>query len=175
MGIGHGADEAVRPVEGIGGNLHGHFAQVCRHFVRVGVDRQGGVKGVGAEADPLQSGDLVGHVPPQLQNSHDPGAADANGAVFGFCFRGGLAVGIVGGALVVGRQDVLYVLHRDFALGNQGPGDVVAFRRELSVRTIPADGPGIEVAAHEPGTGGVVHMVGVTVGAKSQPGVEPAV
>ena len=173
--IGQGADETAGPVEVLGGGIQGHVAEIPGHLRHVGIDGQQGVKGGGAVTDPLDPLDGVGHVAADLAQGHDAGAVDADGAVHA-PLAGILAgIGVEGRALIVGGEQILHVLHRHLPVRHQAPGDVVALRRELGPLAVPAVGVGRQIAAHEPGPGRIIDVVGVGAGAEDIPGIEGAV
>ena len=122
-GICHGGDHAAGPVEAVGGDLAGSVGKVSGGGVDVGVERHHRVQRVGGVGDPLNGAGLFRHIGTQLQQGYKIVAVDADGAVG--TLHAALAIAgirVVGRALIMGRQYVLYILRRDLLLRHQAPG-----------------------------------------------------
>ena len=172
-GVRHGGDNAVRPVEAVGGHLAVCRGEIDRRLVHIGVERNKGVEHVGAEGHPFQDADGFVAVRTDLGERKEIVPVDPDGPQFalvqGFAAGG---VGIVHGALIVGRQHVLYVFHRDLALRRHAEGDVVGEGRKVRIRAVPEIGVLVEIPLDIPGAGRVVDVVRIAVAAESRAGVE---
>ena len=172
-GVAQRGDDAVLPVEVLGGHAGGGVLQILRGGIDVRVERHEGVERVGTVGDPLQGAAGLRTVRADLHDGQLALTVDADRAehVAGV-FVAQLAVRIVGGALVVRAEHVLDVLDGDLAFRLAGPRDVVAHRLVVGVRTVPHLVVRVEEALHDPGARRVVDVVGVGVGAERVARVE---
>ena len=175
VGIGQGIDQAAVPIEVVCGHVLRHIRQVFGQAGHLGIHRQHRVEAGRAEADPLNALGLFRHPIANLANGHHTGAVNANGPVNALSGVLCLGIGVIGCTLIVGRENVLHVLHRHLALRHKGPGDVVTGGRKIRMLPFPAVAGGAEHLAHKPGPGGIVNMVGIRVGAEAVPGIEHAI
>ena len=147
--------------------------QVFRNLRNPGIDGQAHIEGVGGEADPLHGGAVGVHTGPQLVDGQQVRPVDADGAVGAPHFAVAVGgVGIIGGALVVGGQQIFHILNGDLPLGPDAPGQIVIGGAVVRLRSVPDKGVGKQIAQHEPGPGSIVGMVRIRMGAKGGPGVE---
>ena len=151
------------------------MADIGRHFSDVCVQRQHGGKGRRAEAQPFHTLQLAGHAAANLADGGDAGAVDADGAVHAAFAAVLIGIGVKGRALIMRREEIFHILHRDLAIGHQRPGNIVALGAELGVRAVPAVGQGTEESPHEPGARGVVDVIHVGVRAENVARVEGTV
>ena len=101
--VGQSGDETADPVEAAGIGVGAGAAQVLRDLGHLRIDGQGHVKGVGAEAEPLDGGAVGRLSGPDAVDGQQVCPVDTNWPVL--APEAGIsvaAVGIVGGALVVG-------------------------------------------------------------------------
>ena len=173
MGVGHGRDEAVCPVEALGSDLRIRVGQVVGHLVNVGEEGDKRVEGVGAVGHPLQRARLGAGVGSQLHGGKLSVAVDADGAIQSAGrVSAATAVRVERRALIVQREGILDVFHGDLALGHATPGDVVVLGAEVGVGAVPGVASRVEEALHGPSARGVVHVVSVACAAKGLAGVE---
>ena len=175
VGIGQGIDQAAVPIEVVCGHVLRHIRQVFGQAGHLGIHRQHRVEAGRAEADPLNALGLFRHPIANLANGHHTGAVNANGPVNALSGVLCLGIGVIGCTLIVGRENVLHILHRHLALRHKGPGDVVTVGRKIRMLPFPAVAGGTEHLSHKPGPGGIVNMVGIRVGAEAVPGIEHAI
>ena len=170
--IGHGCDHTAHPVEVLGGDFSGGSGQVAGCRIYVSVERSQYIKCIGCKRQPLDRLALRAH----LDQSHDIITVDANGTVCSaHSFIPIRSIRIIGGSLIMGRQHVFYILHRDLLLRHHAPGQIIRKWRVLRIRTIPTFRPGIQGPQHVPGSCGIVYMVRIVMAAKGISGRKAAV
>ena len=171
--IAQGGDDAVGPVEVLGRHAGGGVLKVGGRGVHVREERYQRVERVGAVCHPLDGAGGLRAVRADLHHRELALAVDADRAVHvAGALIAQLAVRIERGALVVGAQHVLDILDGHLALRLTGPRDVVGGGLVVGVRAVPHLVVRVEEALHVPGARGVVHVVGVGVGAEGIARVE---
>ena len=171
--VAQGGDDAVDPVEVLGGHAGGGVFEVGRRHIHVREERHQRIERVGTVSDPLHGAGGLRTVRANLHHRKLALAVDADRTVHVACaLITKLTIRVERRALIVRAQHVLDVLDGHLALRLASPRDVIGSGLVIGVRAVPHLVIRVEEALHVPGARGVVHVVGVGMGAEGVARVE---
>ena len=158
-------DDAVLPVEVLGGHTRGRILEILRGRIHVREERDQRVERVGAIGEPLDRTVGLWTVRADLHDRQLALPVDADRAVHvPGVLVAQMPVRVERRALVMRAEHVFHVLDGDLALRLARPRNIVAFRRMVRVLAVPHLVIRVEEALHVPCTRRVVHVVGIRVG-----------
>ena len=176
MRVGKRAKQPAGPVKIVRRDSAFGAGQIFRHAAHIRIKRRQRVEYIGSEGDPLNRAHAFRYVRSDLDNRKQIRPVDAYGAVFSLVLRqDACAVRIIRSILIMGGQGILDIFDGQLVLRFQAPGNVVGFRAEISVRSIPVKGVGVQPLFDIPGPAGIVGMIGIRMAPEGKPCMEGSV